>query len=174
MDTDDRVLYMGTFSKTMFPSLRIGFMVVPESLAATFAIGVSELYRGSQVFMQAIMADFMTEGHFASHIRRMRVLYAERLHLLQAAIERHFGDRITLTGGEAGLHLALGLPAQCDDRAISRAAREAGIVARPLSRYYMNAETTRNGLLLGYACVPNEQIAPAFDKLAAIIKTHWK
>ena len=174
MDTDDRVLYMGTFSKTMFPSLRIGFMVVPESLAATFAIGVSELYRGSQVFMQAIMADFMTEGHFASHIRRMRVLYAERLHLLQAAIERHFGDRITLTGGEAGLHLALGLPAQCDDRAISRAAREAGIVARPLSRYYMNAETTRNGLLLGYACVPNEQIAPAFDKLAAIIKAHWK
>jgi GntR family transcriptional regulator/MocR family aminotransferase len=174
MDTDDRVLYMGTFSKTMFPSLRIGFMVVPESLATTFAIGVSELYRGSQVFMQAIMADFMTEGHFASHIRRMRLLYAERLQLLQAAIGRHFGDRITLTGGEAGLHLALGLPAQCDDLAISRAARAAGIVARPLSRYYMHPDTTRNGLLLGYACVPNEQIAPAFDKLAAIIKAHWK
>nr|WP_199111115.1 PLP-dependent aminotransferase family protein [Collimonas sp. PA-H2] len=174
MDTDGRVLYMGTFSKTMFPSLRIGFMVVPEALANAFAVGVSELYRGSQVFMQAIMADFMTEGHFASHIRRMRLLYAERLHLLQAAIERHFGDGVTLTGGEAGLHLALGLPAQCDDLAISRAARVAGIVARPLSRYYMNSETARNGLLLGYACVPNEQIAPAFDKLAAIIKAHWK
>jgi GntR family transcriptional regulator/MocR family aminotransferase len=174
MDTDDRVLYMGTFSKTMFPSLRIGFMVVPESLAPAFATGVSELYRGSQVFMQAIMADFMTEGHFASHIRRMRVLYAERLHLLQVAIERHFGDRITLTGGEAGLHLALGLPPQCDDLAISRAARAEGIVARPLSRYFMNAGARHQGLLLGYACVPNEQIAPAFDKLAAIIKTHWK
>lgn len=173
MDTDGRVLYMGTFSKTMFPSLRIGFMVVPESLANAFAIGVSELYRGSQVFMQAIMADFMTEGHFASHIRRMRLLYAERLQLLQAAIDRHFGDGVTLTGGEAGLHLALGLPAQCDDLAISRAARTAGIVARPLSRYYMNSEAARNGLLLGYACVPNEQIAPAFDKLAAIIKAHW-
>ncbi|NKI71197.1 aminotransferase class I/II-fold pyridoxal phosphate-dependent enzyme [Collimonas pratensis] len=173
MDTDGRVLYMGTFSKTMFPSLRIGFMVVPESLANAFAIGVSELYRGSQVFMQAIMADFMTEGHFASHIRRMRLLYAERLQLLQAAIDRHFGDGVTLTGGEAGLHLALGLPAQCDDLAISRAARAAGIVARPLSRYYMNSEAARNGLLLGYACVPNEQIAPAFDKLAAIIKAHW-
>jgi GntR family transcriptional regulator/MocR family aminotransferase len=174
MDTDGRVLYMGTFSKTMFPSLRIGFLVVPESLANAFAIGVSELYRGSQVFMQAIMADFMTEGHFASHIRRMRLLYAERLQLLQAAIDRHFGDGVTLTGGEAGLHLALGLPAQCDDLAISRAARIAGIVARPLSRYYMNSETARNGLLLGYACVPNEQIAPAFDKLAAIIKAHWQ
>ena len=174
MDTNDRVLYMGTFSKTMFPSLRIGFLVVPESLANAFAIGVSELYRGSQVFLQAIMADFMTEGHFASHIRRMRVLYAERLQLLQAAIERHFGDGITLTGGEAGLHLALGLPPQCDDIAVSRAAREVGIVARPLSRYFMNSDTARNGLLLGYACVPSEQIGPAFDKLAAIIKTHWK
>lgn len=174
MDTDDRVLYMGTFSKTMFPGLRIGFLVVPEPLAAAFSTGVSELYRGSQVFIQAIMADFMNEGHFASHIRRMRLLYAERLQLLQAAIERHFGEHITLTGGEAGLHLALGLPTRCDDLAISRAARAVGIVARPLSRYFMNADSAQSGLLLGYACVPNEQIGPAFDKLAAIIKAHWK
>jgi GntR family transcriptional regulator/MocR family aminotransferase len=174
MDTHGRVLYMGTFSKTMFPGMRIGFMVVPESLAAAFATGVSELYRGSQVFLQAIMADFMTEGHFASHIRRMRMLYAERLQLLQVAIAHHFGDRIKLTGGEAGLHLALGLPPECDDLAISRAAREAGIVARPLSRYYMDQAAAHNGLLLGYACVPSEQIRPAFDKLAAIIKAHWK
>ncbi|MGZ9712422.1 MocR-like pyridoxine biosynthesis transcription factor PdxR [Glaciimonas sp. GNP009] len=174
MDTHDRVLYMGTFSKTMFPSMRIGFMVVPESLAGAFATGVSELYRGSQVFMQAIMADFMTEGHFTSHIRRMRMLYAERLQLLQDAIAHHFGDRITLTGGEAGLHLAMGLPPQCDDLAISRVAREAGIVARPLSRYYMDPAFSQKGLLLGYACVPSEQIRPAFDKLATIIKAHWK
>ncbi|MFC5473206.1 PLP-dependent aminotransferase family protein [Paraherbaspirillum soli] len=174
MDRHERVLYMGTFSKTMFPGLRIGFLVVPEALAGAFATGVSELYRGSQVFMQAIMADFMSEGHFASHIRRMRLLYAERLQLLQAAIAHHFDERITLTGGEAGLHLTLGLPAQCDDLAISRAARAAGIVARPLSRYYMSADSAHNGLLLGYACVPNEQIGPAFDRLANIIKAHWR
>ncbi|PUA17887.1 PLP-dependent aminotransferase family protein [Glaciimonas sp. PCH181] len=173
MDTHNRVLYMGTFSKTMFPSMRIGFMVVPEALATAFATGVSELYRGTQVFIQAIMADFMTEGHFAAHIRRMRILYAERLQLLQAAIRDHFGDRITLSGGEAGLHLALGLPQHSDDVAISQAALAIGIAVRPLSRYYMDADNARNGLLLGYACVPNDQIRPAFDKLAVIIKRHW-
>lgn len=172
MDTHDRVLYMGTFSKTMFPSMRIGFLVVPESLATAFAIGVSELYRGSQVFMQAIMADFMIEGHFAAHIRRMRILYAERLKILQEAIAYHFADRITLTGGEAGLHLTLGLPAQCDDLAICRDARAVGILIRPLSPYYMDSKTAKRGLLLGYGCVSSEQIRAAFDKLAVIIKVH--
>ena len=173
MDTQDRVLYMGTFSKTMFPGLRIGFLVVPETLAAPFATGLSELYRGGQLFMQAVLSDFMAEGYFASHIRRMRLVYAERLHLLQQAIEHHFGERVCITGGEAGLHLALGLPDGCDDIAISRQAKDAGIIVRPLSRYYMNPVTARRGLMLGYACVPNEQIRPAFDKLAYIIRQHW-
>ena len=165
---------MGTFSKTMFPGLRIGFMVVPEALSGAFSTGISELYRNNQVFLQAVMADFMTEGHFASQIRRMRVLYAERLQQLQEAIADHFGDSITITGGEAGLHLALGLPTGCDDMAISQEARAAGLVARPLSRYSMNRKFSQPGLLLGYACVPTEQIRPAFDKLAKIIKAHWK
>ena len=173
-DTHGRVLYMGTFSKTMFPGLRIGFMVVPEALSGAFSTGISELYRNNQVFLQAVMADFMTEGHFASQIRRMRVLYAERLQQLQEAIADHFGDSITITGGEAGLHLALGLPTGCDDMAISQEARAAGLVARPLSRYYMNRKFSQPGLLLGYACVPTEQIRPAFDKLANSIKAHWK
>ncbi|MFC3107716.1 PLP-dependent aminotransferase family protein [Undibacterium arcticum] len=173
MDSQDRVLYMGTFSKTLFPGLRIGFMVVPQSLAESFATGLSELYRGGQGFAQAVVADFMTEGHFASHIRRMRLLYAERLRLLQEAINRHFGDSVRITGGEAGLHLALGLPDGCDDLAISREAAAQGIIARPLFRYYMNPATAQRGLLLGYACVPEQQIGPIFERLAGIIKRHW-
>jgi GntR family transcriptional regulator/MocR family aminotransferase len=173
MDSHERVLYMGTFTKTLFPGLRIGFLVVPPALADAFTTGHSELYRSGQVFTQAILAEFMKEGYFASHIRRMRVLYAERLRLLQQAIERHFGDRIGITGGDAGLHLALGLPDGCDDLAISKAARDQGIIARPLSHYYMRPATAKPGLMLGYACVPNEQIGPAFDKLARIIKQHW-
>ena len=70
MDTYDRVLYLGSFSKTLFPGLRIGFLVVPQALEAPFATGLSELYRGGQVFTQAVLADFMAEGHFASHIRK--------------------------------------------------------------------------------------------------------
>ncbi|MQQ99933.1 MocR-like pyridoxine biosynthesis transcription factor PdxR [Glaciimonas soli] len=171
-DTQGRVLYMGTFSKTLFPGLRIGFIVVPESLATAFSTGVSELYRGSQVFLQAVLADFMREGHFASHIRRMRLVYAERLQLLQDAIKDNFGDTVEITGGDTGLHLTLGLPSHCDDFVISREARSAGIIARPLSRYYMSENTTSRGLLLGYGCVPNAHIRPAFDVLAAIIKKH--
>ena len=173
LDTQQRVLYMGTFSKTTFPGLRIGFLVVPEALSEAFATGHSELYRGGQVFTQAILADFMTEGHFASHIRRMRVLYGVRLRLLQQAIEHHFGAMIGFSNGDAGLHLVLHLPAGCDDRAISDAARAQGIIALALSRYYMHAANARPGLMLGYACVPDEKIAPIFDQLARIIKQHW-
>lgn len=173
MDVNDRVLYMGTFTKTLFPGLRVGFLVVPENLAEAFAIGHSELYRGGQMFTQSILSDFMQEGHFASHIRRMRLLYAERLGLLQQAIQDQFGDRLATGGGDAGLHLALELPEGSDDLAISRVARAQGIVARPLSRYYMHAATAKPGLLLGYACVENEQIGPAFAKLAKIIRDHW-
>jgi GntR family transcriptional regulator / MocR family aminotransferase len=172
MDTYDRVLYLGSFSKTLFPGLRLGFLVVPPALAEPFSTGLSELYRGGQQFTQAVLADFMKEGHFASHIRRMRVLYEERLRLLQQAIHHEFGDVLPTTGGDAGLHLTLGLPDDCDDVAISRHAQSEGIIARALSRYYMDPARTRRGLLLGYACVPHESIAPTFAKLARIIRHH--
>ena len=173
MDSHDRVLYLGTFSKTMFPGLRIGYLVVPKALAELFATGLSELSRGGQIFTQAILTDFMTEGHFASHIRRMRLLYAERLRLLHTAITLHFGDKVVISGGDAGLHLALGLPDGCDDLGICHAAGKEGIIVRPLSRYYMNPLTGRRGLMLGYASVPSEQIGPTFDRLAKIIKAYW-
>ncbi|MBA5636609.1 PLP-dependent aminotransferase family protein [Duganella sp. LX20W] len=173
LDVHERVLYLGTFSKTLFPGLRVGYMVVPPVLAESFSTGLSELYRCGHSYTQAILTDFMTEGHFASHIRRMRVVYAERLRLLHEAITFHFDDRIIITGGEAGLHLALGLPDACDDIAICEAARQQGIIVRPLSKYYSDAASARRGLMLGYGCVPDEQIRPAFDILAGVIKAHW-
>lgn len=172
MDSYERVLYLGSFSKTLFPGLRVGFLVVPPALAAPFATGLSELYRGGQLYTQAVLADFIKEGHFASHIRRMRVLYEARLRLLQEAIRKCFGDALPISGGDAGLHLTLGLPDTCDDAAISRHAQSEGIIARPLSRYYMKPENARRGLLLGYACVPNEAIGPTFDRLATIIRRY--
>ncbi|HCE08571.1 MAG TPA: DNA-binding protein [Oxalobacteraceae bacterium] len=172
MDTYERVLYLGSFSKTLFPGLRIGFLVVPQGLAAPFATGLSELYRGGQLYTQAVLADFMAEGHYASHIRRMRVLYGGRLRLLQDAIVRNFGDRLEISGGDAGLHLTLGLPAGCDDVALSRQALQQGVIARPLSRYFMKPADAQRGLILGYACVPDELMGPTFDKLAKIIETH--
>jgi GntR family transcriptional regulator / MocR family aminotransferase len=173
LDAHDRVLYLGTFSKTLFPGLRIGYLVVPPALAESFSVGLSELYRCGHLHTQAILTDFMNEGHFASHIRRMRVVYGERLRLLHEAITQHFDDRLIITGGEAGLHLALSLPDECDDVAISDAAGRAGITVRPLSMYYLDAAASRRGLMLGYASVPDEKIRPAFDILARVIKAYW-
>jgi GntR family transcriptional regulator/MocR family aminotransferase len=172
MDVHDRVLYFGSFSKTLFPGLRTGFMVVPPALAGAFATGLSDLYRGGQLMTQAVLADFMTEGHFASHIRRMRMLYAERLQLLREAIRSHFGDGLPISGDDAGLHLALCLPAHCDDAALCHDAQEAGIIVRPLSGYYMKPARAKPGLILGYACVPNDLVRPTFDRLATVIRKH--
>ncbi len=172
MDSGQRVLYMGTFSKTLFPGLRIGYLVVPPALAAPFATGLSELARGGQQLTQAVLAAFIREGHFATHIRRARIVYGERLRLLQQAVQQHFGERVGLSGADAGLHLTLILPDAMDDVAIARAAKARGIVVRPLSGYYQDAQA-RRGLILGYACVPDQAIAPLFATLATIIEQHW-
>ena len=172
LDRHERVIYMGTFSKTLFPGLRIGFVIVPHSLAEVFSTGVAELYRGGQVQTQAILADFMAQGHYASHVRKMKMCYAARLKLLRAAIAQHLGGMVEILGDAAGLHLTLALHDTCDDTAISRAAELAGIIARPLSAYYMNPQQARCGLILGYACVADEEIEPALGKLARIIHRH--
>ena len=173
MDSTERVLYMGTFSKTMFPGLRLGYLVLPQALSKPFVIGMEELHRSGQAPLQATMAEFMLQGHFNSHIRRMRLLYGTRLDLLQQAIAIQFDPlEVHAVGSDAGLHLALHLPAQCDDKAIAKAALARGIAVRPLSNYYHNASNATAGLVLGYACVEDSTIAPAFAILADVIREH--
>lgn len=173
MDSGERVLYMGTFSKTMFPGLRLGYLVLPQALSKPFVTGMEELHRSGQAPLQATMAEFMMQGHFNSHIRRMRLLYGTRLEILQQEIDSHFEDsEVQVVGSDAGLHLALRLPAHCDDRLIVRQALEQGVAVRPLSSYYHDVNKVDPGLVLGYACVEDANIAPAFDALAQVIKRH--
>lgn len=173
MDSGERVLYMGTFSKTMFPGLRLGYLVLPQALSKPFVTGMEELHRSGQAPLQATMAEFMGQGHFNSHIRRMRLLYGARLEILQQAIEDHFEDsEVQAVGSDAGLHLALRLPAHCDDKLIARQALEQGVAVRPLSSYFHDAKRADRGLVLGYACVEDAAIAPAFSVLAQVIKRH--
>ncbi|WP_183156600.1 MocR-like pyridoxine biosynthesis transcription factor PdxR [Burkholderia pseudomallei] len=172
LDDAGRVIYVGSLGKMLFPSLRLGYMVVPEHLVETFRTGLSELYREGQLMQQAVLAEFIMDGYLTSHVRRMRALYGERRQLLIDAIHSRFGDALPVMGDEAGLHLVIGLPNGCDDRAITQTAFDAGVIVRPLTTYYNHADTAREGLLLGYACVPNERIAPAFDTLAQIIEAH--
>jgi len=170
LDGGDRVLYVGSFSKTLFPGLRLGYLVVPKALAAPFAKASAELYREGQLQQQATLADFIREGHLGNHVRRMRTLYGKRRECLLAAVQANFGDALPVLGDNAGLHLVLQLPEGTDDRRIEASAAAAGIAVRALSSYYSSPASARCGLLLGYACVPEDRIAPAFGTLAGVLR----
>ncbi|CPK36977.1 transcriptional regulator [Bordetella pertussis] len=169
LDQHDRVLYLGTFSKTLFPGIRLAYMVLPKPLAGHVATGLSELYREGRLMDQAVLADFIEGGHYATHIRRVKQRYAARQALLREAVTRAFGADWPISTHEAGLHLVMRLPDGTDDLGISIAARTLGLHARPLSRYYASEQDARPGLLLGYACVPEEEIEPAFERLVQVI-----
>jgi len=170
LDDAGQVIYVGSLGKMLFPGLRIGYMIAPEHLVDTFRTGVAELYREGQLMQQAVLTEFIMDGYLTSHVRRMRALYGERRQILIDAITARFGDALPVMGDEAGLHLVLGLPDHADDREVTAASYDAGVIVRPLASYYNSETPERRGLLLGYACVPNERIGPAFDTLARVIE----
>ncbi len=169
LDTSGQVIYVGSFGKTLFPGLRVGYLVAPEPLAQSFATASAELYREGQLLQQAVLAEFIAEGHFVSHIRKMRALYGLRRQTLLDALARRYGDALPAVGGDAGLHLVMRLPDGTDDRAVAQAALERNIVVRALSGYYADASRAAPGLLLGYACVPEDEIGAAFEMLGEAI-----
>jgi len=171
LDEHGRVIYLGTFSKTLFPALRLAYLVLPPDLVDAFARGLSELYREGQTPQQAVLARFLSEGHYATHIRRMRAVYGARHDALIAAIDKHFGGALPAIGGDAGLHLVLGLPPLVDDRAVAQKAQRAGVTTRPLSLYHVRQSAPAKGLLLGYGAVREEEIASQFAKLARVVQT---
>jgi GntR family transcriptional regulator / MocR family aminotransferase len=169
LDDAGQVIYVGSFGKTLFPGLRVGYLVAPEALAESFATASAELYREGQLLQQAVLAEFIAEGHFTSHIRKMRGLYGQRREALLHAAASRYGDALPAMGGDAGLHVVMQLPEGCDDRAVAEAALARNIVVRPLSGYYAERSRAASGLLIGYACVPDEEIVPAFNTLAEAI-----
>ena len=164
-----RVLYLGTFSKTMFPGLRLAYLVVPEALAASFSVGNAELYREGRLVEQAALAEFIEAGHFSRHLRRMRNVYQERRAILRSAIESRLGRRVYTAGGQAGLNLAYLFREPLDDVELSRRAMRAGIVFRPMSMYYDASRGNRNGMNLGFAAVAAQDISIAAERLCAVI-----
>ncbi|MGE8677288.1 MAG: PLP-dependent aminotransferase family protein [Achromobacter marplatensis] len=166
LEPDAPVIYMGTFSKTLYPGLRVGYLVLPKPLTAAFQAAHAELYREGHLMTHAALATFIAEGHYAAHIRRMRMLYGRRRAMLVNLIERRLGpDWLHRDASMAGLHLVLTLPPDMDDLRVVDVARSKGVLTRALSRYYVNAEGRRPGLLLGYACVPEHDIARKFEVL---------
>jgi GntR family transcriptional regulator/MocR family aminotransferase len=167
-DTDARVIYVGTFSKVMFPALRLGYIVVPKDLVSAFATARDATDVFSSTLYQAVMTDFIREGHFARHIRRMRTLYRQRRTTLVEAIRKHTGDKLEVIGAEAGMHLVALLPPGVSDAAVARKAAGMGISAMPLSSCYLKPPQ-RGGLILGYGGTEVRQIHDCLRKLMMCI-----
>jgi GntR family transcriptional regulator/MocR family aminotransferase len=165
LDTSARVIYVGTFSKVLFPALRLGYVVVPEDLVKAFSAARDATDQFSSTLYQAAMTDFIREGHFARHIRRMRALYSQRRAVLVEAIHKQLGDRLEVIGAEAGMHLVALLPPGVDDFAISRKATELGISVMPLSSCYTKPPV-RRGLILGYGGTDARQIHEGIRRLS--------
>ncbi len=157
LDSNARVIYIGTFSKVMFPSLRIGYIVIPPDLverfsAVRFAMDIFPPY-----LHQEVLADFMHEGHFGRHIRRMRSLYSQRRELLLQSIRTEFGNMLEVHGADAGMYVAVTLPDGYCDTEISAKAADARLNLAPLSPAYVSREP-RQGLILGFGSTPNDLI----------------
>ncbi len=169
MDQDGRVLYLGTFSKVMYPGIRLGYMVIPPQLVAPFKNGLYELQRPGQVMIQAALADFIEEGHFASHIRRMRQTYGERRRLLQAALAPVANAGARLSPVDSGLHLVVEFNSNIDDVYVAKMAAQQGLRVYPLSNYCVG-EKCEKGLIIGYAYAATEHIIHYGNILANVIQ----
>lgn len=158
------VIYLGTFSKTIYPGLRVSYMVAPKHLAPHLKLMLDELHRSGHQLTQRALAKFMDAGHYVAHIRRMRVLYSKRRQYLIGLIERYLGkDMIHPFSLDAGLHLVLRLPFDIDDQKIAEKAYQKGIKVKALSQYYSpNHPQPERGLLLGFASVSEHDMLAAF------------
>jgi GntR family transcriptional regulator/MocR family aminotransferase len=164
LDSDGRVIYIGTFSKVMFPGLRLGYVVVPKDLVDAFR-GVRQLVDAHpSTVAQAALADFVAEGYLAAHVRRMRALYEKRQAALVAALRERTGGHLAVAPDDCGMHLIGYLDDAVDDVALSRAAADRGVVATALSRLYLDAPP-KKGLMLGYAGIAE----PAMRRAAATL-----
>jgi GntR family transcriptional regulator/MocR family aminotransferase len=169
LDASARVIYIGTFSKVLFPSLRLGYVVIPLDLVDRFLSIRRAMDIAPSTFYQEVLASFISEGHFGRHIRRMRVLYRERRSALVAGINTELGDMVEVLGAEAGMHLAVILSkgTRSDVEIAERAARQ-DLWLWPLSSSYLG-EVPRPGFILGFGSTAVTDIPHALRKLRHLL-----
>jgi GntR family transcriptional regulator/MocR family aminotransferase len=168
LDSSARVIYIGTFSKVLFASLRIGYIVIPADLVERYTSVRMAMDIFPPYLYQEVLADFMQRGHFTRHIRKMRALYKKRRTALINCIHAEFGNSIELHGVEAGMHVAATLPSGFSDIEIATKAAQRQLWLWPLSRCYSN-EVSRQGFILGYGSTSEEQICRAISQLRTLL-----
>jgi GntR family transcriptional regulator/MocR family aminotransferase len=168
LDGGGRVLYIGSFSKVLFPGTRLGYLVAPTDLADVFASARRFVDVHPPILLQAALSDFMEEGHFGRHLRRMRVSYRERGEAMKEAFDRYLKGAITMAQPQTGMHVVGWLPDDMNDQLVSGAAALEGIEARPLSFYGLG--TVKAGLVLGFGTVSLKEITEGARTLARALE----
>lgn len=168
LDHSDRVVYAGTLSKVMFPGLRLGYLVVPNGLAARFERASLERYSGHSMLEQEAVAAFITEGHFGRHLKRMRHLYAARRHATADALHQMFRNRMALELQPGGLNLVVRPRGRVRDKKLARLAQQAGLAVEALSNRVIEHDCGQ-GLLLGFANTPEEKAPGLIRRLERAI-----
>lgn len=168
LSDSSRVIYLGTFSKSLYPGLRLAYLVLPEQLVDAFRATHNRFYREGHYPLQAALADFITDGQFARHIRKMRALYRQRQALLREVLASELGASLPLSPGEAGLHLVAHLPKGFATTELVDTARQQNIWLRDIARHYLG-EPQHAGLVLGYAGVPEAEIESAGATLGRLL-----
>ncbi len=169
LDRNARVIYIGTFSKVLFPSLRLGYIVIPQDLVNHFVAVRSAMDIFPPYLYQEAITDFMREGHFARHIRKMRLLYSERRTALVSSIREQLGTELQVHGSQAGMHLTVTLPKGLNDREIATTAASAGLWLWPLSPSYVGKFSCQ-GFILGFGNTPAEEMPRAVNQLRAQLR----
>jgi len=173
LDRHGRVLYTGTFSKVLLPGLRLAYLVVPESQVARAREQVACLPGPGSILPQATVADFMEQGHFARHLRRMRTLYAERRGYLLQALASGLGERVEVQPQAGGMHVLARIDAGRDDRALAAAAQARGLGLQALGAWRMG-RSGRGGLLMGFTNFATPAMAAAaVRRLGSVMDAAW-
>jgi GntR family transcriptional regulator/MocR family aminotransferase len=170
LDTVGQVIYTGTFSKILFPGLRLGYLVVPDGLIDAFRAAHAVSDRHNPVLDQAVLADFFADGHFTRHLRRVRSAYGKQQAVMLTHLTDMLSDIVEVAPDPAGMHLVAWLPWGVDDVAVAERLAETGVSAPPLT-YYMMEPPERGALMLGYTGVSKLGIKVGMEKLAPTLRT---
>ncbi len=171
IDGGERVIYLGTFSKVIFPGLRLGYAVVPHELGDAMVAARYLTDRHPPVMTEAIVTAFIEQGHFGAHLRRMCARYQQARDHLVAGLRARLGDLLSVDVPEQGLHLTARLPTGMSDLAIAAEALAAGVILRPVSRLYLAAPPV-SAVMLGFSGYDRAQLDTGMDRLAAVLRRH--